>query len=61
MAMKVKEADARYAAMLRESVLEARADPRPALSSDEAKAHMDAVKARYRTQFEAALHKGGRA
>lgn len=60
-AMKVKEADARYAAMLRESVLEARADPRPALSSDEAKTHMDAIKARYRAQLKAALHKGGRA
>lgn len=50
-AMRLKEADARYAAMLRDDVLEARADPRPALSSEDAKARMDAIKARHRQQL----------
>ncbi|WP_448243860.1 hypothetical protein [Pseudoxanthomonas mexicana] len=48
-AMKLKDADAQYAAFLRESVLEARADPSPDLSSAAAKEYMDAIKA---TQWE---------
>ena len=61
-AMKLKDADARYAAFLRDSVLEARADPRPALSSAAAKKHMDAIKATQRARLDAALQgKGARA
>lgn len=59
-AMKLKEADARYAAYLRESVEQARADTRPGLSSAAAKRHMDEVKARHRAQLDTALGKGGR-
>jgi hypothetical protein len=54
-AMKLKDADARYVAFLREGVLEARADPRPTLSGDQAKQHMDAVKAKQRARLDAAL------
>ncbi|HRF83065.1 MAG: hypothetical protein LCH59_05175 [Proteobacteria bacterium] len=54
-AMKQKDADARYAALLREGVLEARADTRSALSSAEARRHMDAIKAAQRARLDAAL------
>lgn len=54
-AMKLKDADARYTAMLREAVLEARADPRPALSSTDAKMRMDAVKAQHQATIDAAV------
>lgn len=50
-AMRLKDADARYTAMLRDAVLQSRADPRPALSSEAAKARMDAIKARHRQQL----------
>lgn len=60
-AMKLKDDDARYTAFLRESVNEARADARPALSSAAAKKHMDAIKAQHRAELDAALHKGGHA
>ena len=59
-AMKLKDQDARYAAFLRDSMLEARADPRPTLSSDEAKTRMDEVKARQRAKLDAALQPQGR-
>jgi hypothetical protein len=58
-AMKLKDADARYVAFLREGVLEARADARPALSSDQAKQHMDAVKAKQRALLDAAVRGQG--
>lgn len=54
-AMKLKDADARYAAMLREGTRKAMADPRPALSSTEAKKRMDAIKAEQRARLDAAL------
>ena len=53
-AMMLKEADARYTAMLRDTVLEARNDPRPALSSDEAAERMDSYKATLRKKLDAA-------
>ena len=60
-AMKLKDQDARYAAFLRESVLEARADTRPALPSEAAKKHMDEIKARQRAQLDAALNRDSHA
>lgn len=39
-AMKLKDEDARYVAFLRASVEEARADPRPSLSSEQAASYM---------------------
>ena len=60
-AMKLKDKDARYAAFLRESLLEARADTRPALSSADAKKHMAAIKSQHRAELDIALSKGGRA
>lgn len=60
-AMKLKEADARYAAYLRESVQQARDDTRPGLSSAAAERHMDKIKARHRAQLDSTLAKGGRA
>ena len=56
-AMKLKDQDARYAAFLRESVLEARADTRLALPSAEAKKHMDEIKAQQRARLDAALNR----
>ena len=58
-AMKLKDADARYTAFLREGVLEARADSRPALSSVQAKQHMDAIKAQHRARLDAAIQGKG--
>ena len=54
-AMRLKETDARYTAFLRDAVLEARNDPRPALSSVEAKVEMDRYKADRRAELTAAL------
>ena len=54
-AMRLKEADARYTAFLRDAVLEARNDTRPALSSVEAKVEMDRYKADRRAELTAAL------
>ncbi|MFT4197461.1 MAG: hypothetical protein QM601_06045 [Pseudoxanthomonas sp.] len=47
------EADPAYWNFLREAVLEARRDPRPPMSSAEAKARMDAFKAELRAKAEA--------
>ena len=58
-AMKLKEADARYAAFLRDAVLEARADPRPALSAAEAKAVMDQYRDKRRGELPAAPGRRG--
>ena len=59
-AMKQKDADARYTAMLRTSLEEARADPRPALSSEEAKQRMDSLKRKMSTSLDTALLARGR-
>ena len=61
-AMRLKDADARYAAFLREGTERAIADRRPALSADDAKKHMDAIKAKHRARLDAAIQgKGARA
>ena len=61
-AMKVKEMDARYAASLRTQTDHALADPRPALSSVQAKQQMETLKAQQRAVLDAALRaKGTRA
>jgi hypothetical protein len=58
-AMKLKDADARYAAFLREGTEEALADRRPALSAAAAKTHMDAIKAKQRARLNDALQGKG--
>ncbi|WP_237348021.1 MULTISPECIES: hypothetical protein [Xanthomonas] len=61
-AMKVKELDARYAVSLRTQTEHALADPRPALSSAQAKQQMETLKTQHRAALEAALAaKGTRA
>ena len=61
-AMKLKDADARYAAFLRAGTEKALADKRPALSTGDAKKHMDAIKAAHRARLDAVLQgKGARA
>lgn len=57
--MKQKDTDARYTAMLRTSLEEARADTRPALSSAEAEQYMDAVKHRLRQSLDIELRARG--
>ena len=57
--MKQKDTDARYTAMLRMSLEEARADTRPALSSAEAEQYMDAVKDRLRQSLDTELRARG--
>lgn len=59
-AMKQKDADARYAAHLRDAVLQARADNRPSVPAARAKQHMDAIKTKQQAQL-VALAKSGRA
>lgn len=59
-AMKQKDADARYTAHLRDALLQARADTRPALPAARAKQRMAALKAGQQAQLEAALAKRGR-
>lgn len=59
-AMKLKDADARYAAFLREGTLAALADARPALSVVDAKAHMDAIKGAQRARLDRVLRGGTR-
>ncbi len=56
-AMKLKDADARYAAFLREGTREALADTRPALSSADAGRHMGAIKAKMQAELDAVLAK----
>lgn len=48
----IVEEDARYTAMLRDAVLQARADTRPGLPSEAAKERMDAIKVRHRQQLD---------
>lgn len=61
-AMRLKDADARYVAFLREGTEQALADARPALSAGDAKKHMDAIKAKQRARLDAAIQgKGARA
>lgn len=57
--MRQKVTDAKYTAMLRASLEEARAETRPALSSAAAKEHMDGVKRRLTTTLDDALRARG--
>lgn len=61
-AMRLKDADARYAAFLRVGTEKALADTRPRLSAGDARKHMDTVKAKQRARLDAAMQgKGARA
>ncbi len=54
-ALKRAREDAAYTEFLRQGIQEARADPRPALSSEEAARHMDLIKVSLQARLDAAL------
>ena len=57
-AMRVRDEDARYTAMLREAALEAQADTRPGLSHAETRHRMDQFKAKLQARLDVALGDG---